>query len=114
MNDKLAEQPHFMDPSSNNTAGQAQHMPPPQPPTLQIPQVPLASVPAQVHYLSDREQRDATLQVYWSTLMSGVQKNSSVYKHVFVLLVSWHPDCDDMSVDKEVNASLSLYLLCLV
>jgi len=101
---KLAEQSPFMDPSSSNIVGQAQHVPPLQPPTLQIPQASQASVSAQVNYLSDREQRDANLQVCWSTWMSDVQKNPSVYKHVFVLLVSWHADCDDMSVGDEVYA----------
>lgn len=35
--------------------------------------------------------------------MLDVQKNLSIYKHVFVLLMSWHADSDDMSVKDKVN-----------
>lgn len=30
-------------------------------------------------------------------------QQQSFYKHVFVLLLSWHPECDDMVVDPEVQ-----------
>lgn len=54
-----------------------------------------------IHYLEDRVQRDADHRVQWSNWMSDGQKRS-FYKAVFVLLLSWHPDCDDMAVEDEV------------
>lgn len=44
---------------------------------------------------------DGTYQVQWNNWMSDSQKKS-FYKHVFVLLLSWHPDCDDLAVSEEV------------
>ncbi|KAL5313877.1 hypothetical protein ACEPPN_018300 [Leptodophora sp. 'Broadleaf-Isolate-01'] len=55
-----------------------------------------------IHYLEDRVQRDADHRVQWSNWMSDGQKRS-FYKAVFVLLLSWHPDCDDMAVEDEVK-----------
>ncbi|KAH7330215.1 hypothetical protein BKA65DRAFT_54129 [Rhexocercosporidium sp. MPI-PUGE-AT-0058] len=55
-----------------------------------------------IHYLEDKVQQDANHRVQWSDWMSDGQKRS-FYKHVFVLLLSWHPDCDDMAVRDEVE-----------
>jgi hypothetical protein len=40
--------------------------------------------------------------VQWSNWMLGGEQKSC-YKHVFVLLLSWHPECDDMAVEEEVR-----------
>lgn len=40
-------------------------------------------------------------------MSDGQQK--SFYKHVFVLLLSWHPECDDMEVDLEVQRLKSVF-----
>jgi hypothetical protein len=39
-------------------------------------------------------------------MSDGQQK--SFYKHVFVLLLSWHPECDDLDVDPEVTHAFEL------
>lgn len=74
-----------------------------EPPTAQTSQVGPISEPHEVEYLDDGVQRDSKLQVQWDTWMSDVQRNPSVYKDVFVLMLSWHAHCDDMSVDDEVK-----------
>jgi hypothetical protein len=61
----------------------------------------------EVHYLEETVQQDANLQVLWTNWMSDVQK-PSFYKAVSVLLLSWHPECDDMAVGDEVSR-LALY-----
>ncbi|KAG4435036.1 hypothetical protein IFR05_009492 [Cadophora sp. M221] len=61
-----------------------------------------------IHYLEDRVQQDANHRVQWSNWMSDGQKRS-FYKHVFVLLLSWHPDCDDMAVEDEVKRLHKLF-----
>jgi hypothetical protein len=58
-------------------------------------------VPQQIHYLEEGLQKDADYQVQWTNWMSDGQKKS-FYKHVFALLLSWHPECNDMAVDEEV------------
>jgi hypothetical protein len=65
------------------------------------------SVPHKIPYLEDRVQEDANYQVQWSNWMSGGQQKS-FYTHVFVLLLSWHPECDDMAVDPEVTRLFEL------
>ena len=60
------------------------------------------SEPHNIHYLEEGVQKDADYQVQWSNWMSDGQKKT-FYKHVFVLLLSWHPECDDMAVDLEVT-----------
>jgi len=42
--------------------------------------------------------------------MSDGQKKS-FYKQVFVLLLSWHPECDDMAVEAEVRPPVRSYTL---
>lgn len=54
-----------------------------------------------IQYLEDRVQEDANHRVQWSNWMSNGPIRS-FYRHVFVLLLSWHPDCDDMAVEEEV------------
>jgi hypothetical protein len=61
-----------------------------------------ASVPHKIDYLEKSVQEEANYQVQWSKWMSDGQQKS-FYKHVFVLLLSWHPECDDMEVDLEVT-----------
>ena len=93
-------------PTPTTTAGRAQHLP-----TQQVPMLDTsggaqpASVPSEphnIHYLEEGVQEDATYRVQWSNWMSDGQQQS-FYKHVFVLLLSWHPECDDMVVDPEVT-----------
>ncbi|KAH8790381.1 hypothetical protein F5882DRAFT_401411 [Hyaloscypha sp. PMI_1271] len=60
------------------------------------------SVPHKIDYLEKRVQEEANYQVQWGRWMSDGQQKS-FYKHVSVLLLSWHPDCDDMEVDPEVQ-----------
>jgi len=92
--------PGLPDPTSTS-------QPSPAPPMLQTPQAQLLSVPGEVEYLSDKEQHEAELQVKWSSWMSEAEgrKNSSLYKHVCVLLLSWHPNSDDLKVGEEVSIS---------
>lgn len=59
------------------------------------------SASREVDYMEDKVQRDANLQVQWANWMSS-DRNNSCYRRVFVLLLSWHPDCDDMDVEGEV------------
>lgn len=54
-----------MDPSRSKTVESVQQLP-----ILQIPGEPPASVPGEVPYLTDNEQRDAALQVQWSNCKS--------------------------------------------
>lgn len=68
-------------------------------PALEPPQ------PHNIDYLEDRVQEDANYQVQWPKWISDGKKNS-FYKYVFVLLLSWHPECDDMAVEKEVSRTL--------
>ena len=51
--------------------------------------------------MQDEVQEDADLQIKWSKWMSD-DKAPGFYRRVFVLLLSWHPDCDDIGVDEEV------------
>lgn len=56
----------------------------------------------EVNYKAENAQVDADLSVKWNSWMSDGKKNS-FYKEVFVLLISWHPDYDDLGVGKEVK-----------
>jgi len=62
------------------------------------------SVPHKIYYLEEAVQEDANSRVQWDSWMSD-GKQKSFYAYVFVLLLSWHPDCDDMAVAKEVDIS---------
>jgi hypothetical protein len=42
--------------------------------------------------------------------MLGGEQNS-FHKHVFVLLLSWHPECDDMAVGEEVRYHFDSFCL---
>lgn len=57
----------------------------------------------QVPYEEPRVQQDANYQVQWSNWMS----DGPCYKYISVLLISWHPACDDMAVDEEVTMRTS-------
>jgi len=67
------------------------------------PNVPIEDTasPWEVDYMQPKVQEDADLQIKWSNWMSD-DKSPWFYKRVFVLLLSWHPECDDMAVDAEV------------
>jgi hypothetical protein len=98
-------------PTPTTTAGRAQQLPSQQVPMLdtgggaQPASVP--SEPHDIYYLEEGVQKDADYQVKWTNWMSDGQKQS-FYKHVFVLLLSWHPECDDMAVDLEVTQEFIL------
>lgn len=98
-----------MEPSPTNVAAErAQQIPPTKIPTLDTVQPTSGpSAPHKIHYLEEGVQEDANYQVQWSNWMSDGQKKS-FYKHVFVLLLSWHPECDDMAVREEVTNILNL------
>lgn len=57
--------------------------------------------PRKVDYTEDKVQQDADLQIKGSDWMSD-NKSRGFYRRVFVLLLSWYPDCDDLAVDEEV------------
>lgn len=89
--------------SSTRIAGRAQQVKPTLTPVLNTAQPgPDSSVPQNIHYLEEGVQEDAKYQVQWSNWMSGGEQKS-FYAHVFVLLLSWHPECDDMAVEEEVK-----------
>jgi hypothetical protein len=93
-----------MEPSPTNVAaGRAQQIPPTKTPTLDTVQ-PAIGAPAshKIHYLEAGVQEDANYQVQWRDWMSDGRKKS-FYKQVSVLLLSWHPECDDMAVGEEVT-----------
>ncbi|RDL32075.1 uncharacterized protein BP5553_09477 [Venustampulla echinocandica] len=98
--------------SSSSTTGSLRQLPSLSiPPSDIIPAKP-AAVPGEVDYLTDLtdwEQRNATLQAHWNACMSGAQKTPSIHKDVFVLLLSWAPACDDMSVAGEVKSVGDLF-----
>jgi hypothetical protein len=71
-------------------------------PSLEGPHVRPFITPFHVPYEDEREKRNSSLQVSWSDWMAGAQRNSSIYKRVAVLLISWHQECDDLKVQKEV------------
>ena len=84
-------------------AGRAKQMPRKEIPALNTTQPSSGpSVPHKIDYLDQRVQEEDYYQVQWGRWMSDGQQKS-FYKHVFVLLLSWHPDCDDMEVDPEVT-----------
>jgi hypothetical protein len=86
-------------------AGRAQETQPRQVPVLDTTQPGTEpSAPHKIPYLDQGVQDDATYQVQWSNWMSDGQQ-MSFYKHVFVLLLSWHPECDDMAVFPEVTST---------
>jgi hypothetical protein len=94
-----------MAPSPTNVAGRAQQqIPPTKTPTLDTAAIG-PSVPHKIHYLEEGVQEDANYQVQWSNWMSDGQKKS-FYKNVCVLLLSWHPECDDMAVGEEVTSTI--------
>jgi hypothetical protein len=68
--------------------------------------VPVLITPESVPFQDDIEQRDGDFQVQWNQDMADVQKNTSMYKRVAVLLISWAAECDDMGVDEEVGHSI--------
>jgi len=73
-------------------------------PILQVSQ-PASEVQPPIHeveYLDERVQQSANYQVKWKNWMSDGKKNS-FYTKVSALLLSWHPDCDDMAVGDEVH-----------
>jgi hypothetical protein len=87
-------------PSAPKIVGRAQQMQTTEISTLDTAQQ--ASDPSGVHYLEERAQEDANYQVKWNNWMSD-GRNKSFYKHVFVLLLSWHPECNDMADREEVT-----------
>jgi hypothetical protein len=92
-------------PSPTNISGRAKQMPQTQQPTLDTTGTQSTSepsVPRNIPYLEEGVQEDADYQVQWSNWMLGGEQKS-FYKHVFVLLLSWHPECDDMAVEEEVR-----------
>jgi hypothetical protein len=97
--------------SPTNIAGRSKRLPPTQIPTLDTAQpASEPSVPHKIHYLEEQVQEDANYRVQWSNWMSDGQKKS-FYKQVFVLLLSWHPECDDMAVEAEVRPPVRSYTL---
>ena len=58
-----------------------------------------------MQYDDDFEKNDASLQVAFSTVMetSSYYKDSSFYKKVKCLLISWDKDCDDIHTGEEVR-----------
>jgi hypothetical protein len=75
--------------------------------SLQGSHVPAFNPPFSVPYQDDREKRNSSLQVSWSDWMAGAQRNSSIYKRVAVLLISWHHECDDLKVQQEVCVTVN-------
>jgi hypothetical protein len=69
-------------------------------PSLQVPHAPPLNPPTRVRYEDDGEKRNSRLQVRWGDWMAGAQRNSSTYRRVAVLLISWQQD--DLNVKKEV------------
>jgi hypothetical protein len=67
-------------------------------------------VPQNIPYLEEGVQEDADYQVQWSNWMLGGEQKS-FYIHVFVLLLSWHPECDDMAVEEEIRYHFDSFCL---
>ena len=60
---------------------------------------------ATVQYDDDFEKNNASLQVAFNTVLetSSYYKDSSFYKKVKCLLISWDKDCDDIHTGEEVR-----------
>ena len=62
------------------------------------------SFPLLVRRHDEHERRDAALQLQWnSTMESCGGRNSSLYKHVKALVISWDEQSDDLKTKPEVR-----------
>lgn len=71
-------------------------------PSLQVTGSAVAAPLTPVNYEDERVRKNSDWQIKWNGWMSDVQKNSSIYKHVSVLLIAWDKECDSLQVHDEV------------
>ncbi|KAE9365616.1 hypothetical protein N431DRAFT_563478 [Stipitochalara longipes BDJ] len=103
-----------IEPSQTNNTRRAQQMPIKQISALDSTSAQSAPNPSMIRnipYLEENVLEDGNYQAQWSSWMSDGQEKS-FYKHVFVLLLSWHPECDDMAVDDEVERLKEVFEKC--
>ena len=61
-----------------------------------------------IQYQDEHEQRDAALQLEWTSTMAACGgQNSSLYKQVKALVISWDEDSDDLNTKQEVGLGFS-------
>ena len=68
-----------------------------------------------MQYDDDFEKNNASLQVAFNTVMeeSSYYKDSSFYKKVKCLLISWDKDCDDIHTGEEVRCPTAIGIMAL-
>lgn len=58
------------------------------------------------NYQDEAASRESKLKAIWDEHMGDVKKRAVVfYRRAVVLLLSWHPEVDDLHTDKEVSKS---------
>jgi len=68
--------------------------------------LPNGSTSTQTKYYQDEaESHDSKLKAIWDEHMGDVKKAVVFYRRAIVLLLSWHPEVDDLHTDKEVSKS---------
>jgi hypothetical protein len=54
-------------------------------------------------YQDEAETRDSKLKAIWDGEIGNLKNTSISYRNAFVLLLSWHPDDDDLHTGDEVS-----------
>ncbi len=62
----------------------------------------LSADDSSIPYQDEREQLGSALQIAWSENIGEGDIQSSLYRKVAVLLISWDIDCDDLDTKNEV------------
>jgi hypothetical protein len=57
------------------------------------------------YYQDEAESHDSKLKAIWDEHMGDAKKAVVFYRRAVVLLLSWHPEVDDLHTDIEVNNS---------
>lgn len=54
-------------------------------------------------YQDEDETQDSRLKTAWDGVMGGLKTKHNAHEKVSALLLSWHPDVDDLKTDQEVS-----------
>jgi len=55
------------------------------------------------NYQDEAASNESRLKAIWGEQFGTVKKETVFYRKAVVLLLSWHPDVDDLHTDKEVR-----------
>lgn len=59
--------------------------------------------PSSGDYQDVNETQDSKLKTAWDDVMGGLKTQHNAHERVAALLLSWHPDVDDLKTDQEVS-----------